>query len=50
MMTHKASKSGALCQRTYRLAGDILTLDDAMVTCETCLELVDLAVRDGPLV
>ena len=50
MMTHKATLNGALCKRTYRLAGDILTLDDGMVTCETCLELMGLAVRDGSLV
>ena len=50
MMTHKVCANGALCGRTYRMAGDILTGDDDMVTCETCLELMDLAVRDGPLV
>lgn len=50
MVVHKATVNGALCQRSYRIAGDILTLDDRMVTCEACLELMDLAVRDGSLV
>lgn len=35
------SVNGALCKRTYRLAGDILSLDSSMVTCETCLALMD---------
>lgn len=37
MMVHMVSGNGALCKRTYRLAGDILTLDEGMVTCEACL-------------
>ena len=41
MMTHMVSENGALCGRTYRLAGDILTLDKKMVTCETCLDTMN---------
>ena len=41
MMIHMASGNGALCKRTYRLAGDMLSLDKNMVTCETCLELMN---------
>ena len=33
MMIHMVSGNGALCKRTYRLAGDILSLDKNMVTC-----------------
>ena len=41
MMVHKVYGNGALCKRTYRLAGDILTLDEDMVTCETCLDAMN---------
>ena len=41
MMIHMVSRNGALCKRTYRLAGDILPLDKNMVTCETCLDAMN---------
>lgn len=49
MVIHKVFKNGALCGRGREYAC-ILTEDDNMVTCPTCLELMDLAVRDGSLV
>ena len=50
MAVHKISGNGALCGRNYRMYDNRLTNYDDMVTCETCLELMDLAVRDGSLV
>jgi len=50
MIIHKAVEYGTLCQAAYRFGGHILTLDDKMVTCEACLELMDLKIRDGDLI
>ena len=50
MMTHKVCENGALCGRKIRVYESVLTTDDCYVTCPECLELMDLAVRDGSLV